>query len=333
MKYFYPKLHTLHKPKMDYSDGLPAYKHLERQERVDAVLKGLLSAQICEVEYVEALAEAELREIHDDDYVDFLLQLSDEIEEDEEYIPSIFREDMSKSPLRFRGGMYCDEIGTPIGKGTINAARNSAKTALKGAEYILNEKKSAFVLTRPPGHHASASKYGGYCFFNNAYLCAKSLVNAGLNAAVIDVDYHIGDGSMSFATKDMPYYSLHAPAFSNYPYLDASFVNKNENVHLKELEDNMSGEAFLQAVEKLLLIALEKSPDVIVLSLGFDTLATDGLQDTPIKVQPENFTTLGEMFGSLKQEVLIVLEGGYDALGLELCAKNFMSGFLHKEAL
>ncbi|MDQ7042762.1 MAG: hypothetical protein Q9M34_04455, partial [Sulfurimonas sp.] len=200
MRYFYPKHHSLHKPSIDLSDGLPGYKHLEVASRVDEILRGLLRAHKADVIYVESFSDAEVRSIHDDDYVDFLLDISKELEGDEEYIPPLFREDLSASPLYFRGGMYCSEIGTPIGKESIKAALNSAQTALNAAAYMLKKEKSSFVLSRPPGHHAGKRRYGGYCFFNNAYLAADKLVKSGKKVSVLDIDYHIGDGSLEFAS-------------------------------------------------------------------------------------------------------------------------------------
>lgn len=33
---------------------------------------------------------------------------------------------------------------------------------------IQNLYDAVFVLTRPPGHHATADMYGGFCIFNNS---------------------------------------------------------------------------------------------------------------------------------------------------------------------
>lgn len=330
MKYFYPSLHTLHKPSIDLSDGLPGYKHLEVATRVDAVLKGLLSAYEADVIYVDSCSSDEVRTIHDDDYVDFLLNISKELEEEEEYIPPVFRKNLNKAPLYFRGGMYCTEIGTPIGKYSVKAGLNSAQTTLRATSYVLESKKNAFVITRPPGHHAGRRRYGGYCFFNNAYLGANMFVNAGKKVVVLDIDYHIGDGSIEFAKKDMPYYSLHANIYRNYPYLDADFKNENENVFLVEFQTGISGERYVEYVKDLLFSAIDESVDIVILSLGFDTLGTDYCQDEYIYVTPLNFKTIGELFGKLNQNVLILLEGGYDSDNLEECANQFMSGFINE---
>jgi len=333
MRYFYPKLHTLHKPSIDLSDGLPGYKHLEVSSRVDGILKGLLSAYKAEVVYVENFSDKEVRAIHDDDYVDFLLDLSKEIEGEEEYIPPVFRKDLTSAPLYFRGGMYCTEIGTPIGKDSVKAGLNSAQTTLSATTFLLQTQQSAFVLTRPPGHHAGKRRYGGYCFFNNAYLAAQKMVNAGKKVVVVDIDYHIGDGSMEFATSKMPYYSLNSNTHRNYPYLEADFKNENEHVTLVEFTTGISGERYVEYVRELIINAVDDSVDVVVLSLGFDTLGTDYCQDEYIYVTPPNFKSIGELFGSLNQEVLTLLEGGYDAQNLELCAKEFMSGFMSQKEL
>ena len=333
MKYFYPAHHIHHNPSIDLSDGLPGYKHLEVVSRVELILEGLLRAYECEVVKVLTFADSAVREIHDDDYVDFLLNISKEIKGAEEYVPPIFRNDLSLSPLYFQGGMYCKEIGTPIGKESVNAGLNAAQTTLKAVSYMLENKCSVFVLTRPPGHHAGKCRYGGYCFFNNAYLAANELNKAGKQVAVLDIDYHIGDGSLEFATKAAPYYSLHANIQRNYPYVDAAFEVKNEYVHLEEFETGISGEVYVEHVRAFVGSALKNPSDMLILSLGFDTLGTDYTQDEYIYVKPENFRAIGEIFGSLKQEVLILLEGGYDSEFLELCAYEFMSGFTTKKGL
>ncbi|MDQ7043048.1 MAG: hypothetical protein Q9M34_05890, partial [Sulfurimonas sp.] len=228
---------------------------------------------------------------------------------------------------------YCSEIGTPIGKESVKAALNSAQTALNAAAYLLEEKKSSFVLSRPPGHHAGKRRYGVYCFYNNAYLAADMLVNSGKKVAVLDIDYHIGDGSLEFASADAPYYSLHANTQRNYPYLDKNIQIESEFVKLQEFKTGISGEVYVQNVLSFVEKALQKPVDVVILSLGFDTLGTDYTQDEYIYVKAENFRTIGEIFGSLKQEVMILLEGGYDSEFLELCAYNFMNGFISKKGL
>jgi acetoin utilization deacetylase AcuC-like enzyme len=327
MKYFFPIHQAMHTPSIDLSDGLPGYKHLEAPSRANIVLQGLLEGKKSEIKYIDSLAKKEVYELHDKDYVDFLFAITDEITPEEEYIPPVFRDDLSASPVRFKGGMYCTEIGTPIGKYTLKAALNSASSAIKGAKYLVKNKDDAFILTRPPGHHAGKRRYGGYCFFNNSYLVAKVLNDNGLSTAIVDIDYHIGDGSLEFAHKKAPYFSLHSNIQKNYPYLQKDFYPKNDFVTLKEFKTGINGETYIKEVKSILDEALKTSPDTLILSLGFDTLESDYCQDEYIYVKPKHYFEIGKLFGSFKGNIIILLEGGYDLVGIKDSAKYFIEGF------
>jgi acetoin utilization deacetylase AcuC-like enzyme len=71
---------------------------------------------------------------------------------------------------------------------------------------------TVFSACRPPGHHAASEIYGGYCFFNNAAVAAQALLDKGAErVALLDVDYHHGNGSQSifYDRADVLYVSLH----------------------------------------------------------------------------------------------------------------------------
>ena len=328
MRYFYPKHHLRHHPTIDLSDGLPGFTHLEVPDRVETVLDGFMEAWNAPVIPVETLAKsAELAMIHDGDYIQFLFAIVKELDEGSEYIPPIFRKDLSASPLFFRGGMYCDEIGTPIGIHTVDAARNSVATALEAADFLLGSGEDAAALTRPPGHHAGRRRYGGYCFFNNAYLAARLFENAGRKVAVTDIDYHIGDGSLEFARASSPYFSLHADIHRNYPYLEPDFHIGNPVVTLRTFQTGIDGDRFAREVKALLDSAIRSDPDILILSLGFDTLGTDYCQDEYIYVSPKHFEKIGRDFAEPGIPTLILLEGGYDSDNLKKAAYFFMKGF------
>ncbi len=67
--------------------------------------------------------------------------------------------------------------------GTYQAAVESVDVALTAVDELLRDGDSAasasadprviFALCRPPGHHAPADMYGGYCFLNNAGACGR----------------------------------------------------------------------------------------------------------------------------------------------------------------
>ena len=95
------------------------------------------------------------------------------------------------------------DAGSPIMAGTAEAVLASADVALTGADLLLGGERAAFSLCRPPGHHAALDLYGGYCFVNNAAAAAQALLDDGMErVAVVDVDYHHGNG-----TQDIFWYA------------------------------------------------------------------------------------------------------------------------------
>ena len=93
--------------------------------------------------------------------------------------------------------------------------------ALTAADLVLAGAPAAYGLCRPPGHHAARSMYGGYCFFNNAAIAAEAIVRAtGERVAILDVDYHHGNGSQQIFWRrgDVRYVSIHADPDRDYPY-------------------------------------------------------------------------------------------------------------------
>ena len=128
-----------------------------------------------------------------------------------------------ESPTQSHGSSryYSFDTMTPIVEGTYEASRSAVDVALSALESSLATGDVTYGLCRPPGHHASASMVGGYCFFNNAAIVAAEMARR-LNGpvAVIDVDYHHGNGTQSifYARDDVFYTSLHGSPDRASPY-------------------------------------------------------------------------------------------------------------------
>eukprot|EP00493_Phyllostaurus_siculus_P013941 UN14152 len=72
---------------------------------------------------------------------------------------------------------------------------------------VLSTCSIVYALTTMPGHHAGPHSYGGYCYLNNAVIAARMLQARGQRVAVLDLDYHGGDGTYQF---DLPLFaSIH----------------------------------------------------------------------------------------------------------------------------
>ena len=326
MPLYVSALHARHRPTRDLSDGYPGVAHPEVPSRLDRVLEGFAAVWDVDVKSVEQLAWDAVTGLHDPAYVRFLAELSTLLQEGEEYIPSVFQPDLSAARLRLRGGMYCIETGTPLSIATLPAALSSAAAAEEAARTVLATGRDAVALCRPPGHHAGRRRYGGYFFFNNAYVAAAVLAAVG-RCAVLDVDYHLGEGSAELASARAPYFSLHADPWRNYPYLDAGASPGSAFATLESLPAGVDGRGYLERLRRMLerLDALDL--DFLVLSLGFDTAATDPIQDDPVRLRPEDYFLMGQTLAALRPRLAIVLEGGYDLAGLTDCARCFAAGF------
>lgn len=322
---FFPSRHNMHHPDKDYSDGLPPFDHLESPQRIDELLSGIQAIREVALYKTDELALDAVYALHDKDYVDFLLAISDTVTPGQEYIPPCFGQNMSKAPLTFQGGMYCREVGTPIGHGTIKAALNSAHAAQLSAEHLLRTNQNTVALCRPPGHHAGKRRYGGYSYFNNAYIAANVLNQQG-KCAILDVDYHIGDGSIEFAHKNAPYFSLHANPYTNYPYLDASEQLPTEHVTLVSFPSGIKGKEYLALLAQMCQQISCLNADYLILSLGFDTLGTDYIQDEYIYLESNDYCLIAETVNGLNIPILVLLEGGYDLPNLYDCGKAFAQG-------
>ncbi len=190
-------------------------------------------------------------------------------------------------------------------------------------EQILAGKiKNAFAPVRPPGHHAEADRAMGFCLFNNVAVAAEYLLRTqGMKrVAIVDWDIHHGNGTQNafYARDDVLYFSTHQ--FPHYPGTghwseSGTGAGKGFTVNVP-LYSGKSDEDFLFIFRHILSpIVSQFSPDVILVSAGFDVAATDPLGG--MKITERGFAALTHEIMSLaralcRDRLLIALEGGYD---------------------
>ena len=100
--------------------------------------------------------------------------------------------------LHAQVGTFCYDTMTLIGPGSWRAIRAAtARRPYRGGPRRSGA-PAAYALTRPPGHHATRSSYGGSCYLNNTAIAAQALREAAFErVAVIDVDAHHGNGTQA----------------------------------------------------------------------------------------------------------------------------------------
>ena len=226
------------------------------------------------------------------------------------------------------GFRYFHTADNPISSATFAAARAAVATSLTAIEdlWTRGESKRAFVVARPPGHHAERAEAMGFCFFNTIACVAEWLrEQAGVERVfVFDFDVHHGNGTQHlFEDRDDVYYaSIHRYPF--YPGTGASGeIGEGEGRGFTKNIPLQAGEgdaAFLRATEdQIVRIIDDYAPQAILLSSGFDAHRRDPLGGMNV--------TEGA-YGQLTRRIVecaerhcdgrlfSLLEGGYDMEGL-----------------
>jgi acetoin utilization deacetylase AcuC-like enzyme len=277
--------------------------------------------------------------VHDKDYLDFLASawtewLATTAKDKSTLIPATFalrRQPQKPKSLLGRAGYYIMDLSACIVAGTYPAALASANCALSAAEAVANGEHSAFGLCRPPGHHAGKDYAGGYCFINNAAVAANWLSSKG-QVALLDIDYHCGNGTQDIFYKrdDVFTVSIHADPDFEYPHY-AGFANEKGSGrgfgfhHNFPLPAGTDDAAYLKTLDQALELIRGFKPKYLVVSAGMDIYTDDPLGT--IKVTTNCIGEIGKRIASLGLPTVIVMEGGYnnDALGRNFVA--FLGNF------
>ena len=216
-----------------------------------------------------------------------------------------------------RVGWWGLDTANPIVEGTYVAARAAVDVALTTVDLVLGGERMAYGLCRPPGHHAARSMAGGYCLFNNAAIAAEAIVRAtGERVAILDVDYHHGNGSQQIFWRrgDVLYTSIHAdparqyPFFLGYAHETGEGEGAGENLNLPQ-PAGLTDDGFLDAIDVALEAIVARPGSVIVVSLGFDTYGLDPICDFALTT--DVYREVGRRVAATGRRLVILQEGGY----------------------
>lgn len=231
-------------------------------------------------------------------------------------------------------GLFSFDAGTPLTKGAWRAARGGAACAIAAASHVQAGARAAFALTRPPGHHAGYDFFGGYCFLNNAALAAQALRDGGAaRVAVLDIDYHHGNGTQSlfYERADVVYVSVHADPRTDYPFYlghadeRGAGPGEGSNVNLP-LPRGAGFDAWRKALKQALRVVANAQVDAMVVSLGVDTFEGDPISG--FLLCSDDYLRVGQDLAYVRLPTVFVLEGGYavDAIGVNVA--NVLEGYV-----
>ena len=333
MRCFFDRRQREHAPTEEFFNGAlhPAAEH---GGRVDAIL-----AAIGPTEQPRDLGMEPLLRAHSPDYLSFLQAAFREWQaagrEGDAFpysFPVVRRRPFEFDRIDAKLGLYSYDTASPIGPGTWNASYWGAQTALAALEIALSD-GAAFAFCRPPGHHAGCGYLGGYSYINNAAVAAEQALALGRSRiAVLDIDYHHGNGTQDifYDRADIRFASIHADPRTDYPFFwghaDERGEGPGEGANLNlPLPRGTDLAGYEQALGQALEWIGGGSPDLLIVSYGADTYAGDPISH--FALQTPDYTRLAERIAELRLPTLVVMEGGYavDALGANVAA--FLSGF------
>lgn len=220
---------------------------------------------------------------------------------------------------------------TPFGPGSYEIACLSAGGALTAGRAILRgEIANAYVLNRPPGHHAEADLGRGFCIFGNGVIAAKALREEfGLGRiAILDWDVHHGNGTQKgfYDDPDTLVISMHQYGF--YPP-DSGFVEETgagagEGYNINVALPPGSGHgAYLHTMETVVAPAIDRfQPDFLIVLSGFDGGAIDPLGRN--MAYSETYRSMTAQMKALAEahcggKLMVLHEGGYSAAYTPFC--------------
>jgi acetoin utilization deacetylase AcuC-like enzyme len=174
---------------------------------------------------------------------------------------------------------------------------------------------------------------GGYCFLNNAAVAAEALLVHGCKrVAILDVDYHHGNGTQSifYGRSDVLVVSVHGDPRTEYPFYlgHADEVGTGEGIGFNTnlpLPAGTTVERWFSALEAACKRIERHRAEALVVSLGLDTYAGDPI--SKFALQTQDFLRLGSRLNELGLPTALILEGGYAARELGVNAANVLDGF------
>lgn len=272
-------------------------EHVENKARL-IVAKRVLEESGLDLEWIEpgpAPLEA-LERVHDPAYIESVRGLAEQ------------------------GGGWLD-WDTAVSPRSYDAAVHAAGAGLQAVDRALSEGKKAFMLVRPPGHHACRSRGMGFCLFNNiAVAAAYALDGRGLERVlIVDWDVHHGNGTQAafYGEPRVLFFSTHQAG--HYP--GTGMTREVGSGDGKGFTVNVplqagAGDGAVRLAFDSLLIPLARSfrPQLILVSAGYDPQRGDPLGG--LRFSTDAFQWMAASLAALALELeaagpLCFLEGGY----------------------
>ena len=237
--------------------------------------------------------------------------------------------DMLDSLCKAGGGLAGAK--TPVGAASFEIAKLAVGGVLNAVDAVMTGKiDNAYVLCRPPGHHADADAAYGFCLLANGVLGVKHAqeIHGVRRVAVVDWDVHHGNSAETAFYDDPNILTISIHQDNLFPPQrgqkedtgSASGYGSNINIPMPA---GSGSAAYRAAFDRIIQPALDRfAPEIIFVASGFDASAMDPLGHMMLASSDYAYMMRGIQHVAdqhCKGRIVATHEGGYSAAYVPYC--------------
>jgi acetoin utilization deacetylase AcuC-like enzyme len=223
---------------------------------------------------------------------------------------------------------------TVVSEGSWDAATASAGAMLDAVDFAFGDgPRRSFCAVRPPGHHALRDSGMGFCLFGNVALGAHYARgrHAAERVLIVDWDVHHGNGTQALVEEEP---DIHFVSMHQWPWYPGTGAADDHGPHNSvwnvPMRAGLPAQTYVDALRGAIDAATTGfTPDLVLISAGFDSLAGDPLGGFTLEVQ--DFVGLTRLLVDRAERwcggrIVSSLEGGYTPQRLgQACVQHMMA--------